>query len=96
MVEHAPTSFNSFTGTVIGLAIQTPLGNPQRQSWFLNNLGENGLVLASGGPLEVYHPPIENGPFLTTVALGLAGHRAAEEQRHAGGHAAGAGDPVGH
>jgi hypothetical protein len=70
VVEHAPASFNSSTGTVIGLAIQTPLGNPQRQSWFLNNLGENGLALASGGPLQVYQPPIENGPFLTTAGVG--------------------------
>jgi hypothetical protein len=70
VVEHSPGAFNSFTGPVIGLAIQTPLGNPQRQAWFLANLGERGLVLASGGPLEMYQPPIENGPFLTTVGAG--------------------------
>src|SRR5262252_8303042 len=36
-------------GAVIGLAAQRPLGNPQRSNWFLGNLGENGLVLATGG-----------------------------------------------
>jgi hypothetical protein len=67
-VEH-PTggSITSTVGSVIGLAVQTPLGNPQRQAWFLGNIGEDGLVLASGGPLERYHPPIEDGPFLTPV-----------------------------
>lgn len=67
-VEH-PTGgkITSSVGSVIGLAAQTPLGNPQRQTWFLANLGEDGLTLASGGPLERYHPPIENGPFLTPV-----------------------------
>jgi hypothetical protein len=54
-------------GTVIGLAVQKPLGNPQKQSWFLGNLGQDGLVLGSGGPLQVYKPPIQNGPFLSPV-----------------------------
>lgn len=54
-------------GTVIGLAVLTPLGNPQRMNWFLDNLGQNGLMLRTGGPLEVYTPPIEDGPWLDTV-----------------------------
>lgn len=54
-------------GTVIGLARPEPLGNPQSHTWFLNNLGQDGLALATGGPLEVYKPPIENGPFLAAV-----------------------------
>jgi hypothetical protein len=62
--------FTTSVGTVIGLALQEPLGNPQTHSWFLTNLGEDGLVLRTGGPLEVYHPPIENGPFLTPVGAG--------------------------
>jgi hypothetical protein len=57
-------------GAVIGLGIQRPLGNPQRSTWFLGNMGQDGLVLASGGPLEVYKPPITNGPFLTVVGGG--------------------------
>ena len=69
LIEHrtAGAFVTSTVGPVIGLAVQTPLGNPQRQTWFLGNLGEDGLVLASGGALERYHPPIEDGPFLTPV-----------------------------
>lgn len=58
-------------GVVIGLAIQTPLGDPRKQAWFLANLGEDGLALGSGGPLEVYHPPIEDGPFLAPVGAAV-------------------------
>src|SRR5580765_1377768 len=55
-------------GSVIGLAIARPLGDPQRNAWFLANMGGKfGLVLASGGPLEVYKTPVENGPFLNPV-----------------------------
>ena len=69
-IEH-PTGgvITATAGTVIGLAVQTPLGNPQRQSWFLGNQGKNGLVLASGGPLQVYKPPIQDGPFLAPVSV---------------------------
>lgn len=47
-----------------------PFGNPQKNAWFLSNLGKDGLVLASGGPLEVYNPPIENGAILHKVGVG--------------------------
>ena len=63
-------SWNNSLGTVIGAATAQPLGNPQRQAWFLANLGQDGLVLRSGGPLQVYHPPISDGPFLNTVGAG--------------------------
>jgi len=57
----------STIGSVIGLInAQAPI-NPQRDAWFLANMGEQGLVLASGRQLEVYTPPIENGPFLSLV-----------------------------
>jgi len=69
--EHGTSgSFVTSLGNVIGAAILQPLGNPQRQAWFLANLGQDGLVLASDGPLQVYHPPITNGPFLNTVGAG--------------------------
>jgi hypothetical protein len=68
-IEQSGVSGDS-VGAVIGLAAQRPLGNPQRGNWFLGNQGEKGLVLASGGPLEVYSPPIENGPFLQVVGGG--------------------------
>jgi hypothetical protein len=57
-------------GTVIGIAASQPLGNPQKHAWFLANLGQDGLVLAAGGPLEVYHPPITIGPFINPVGVG--------------------------
>jgi len=63
-------TWNTSLANVIGAASSAPLGDPQRQSWFLANLGQDGLVLASGGPLQVYHPPITNGPFLTAVGTG--------------------------
>jgi len=63
-------SWNSSLGNVIGAASATALGDPQRQAWFLANLGQDGLVLATGGPLQVYHPPITNGPFLNIVGSG--------------------------
>jgi hypothetical protein len=63
-------TFNTSLANVISAAAGQPLGDPQQQSWFLANLGQDGLVLASGGPLQVYHPPISNGPFLTIVGAG--------------------------
>ena len=54
-------------GTAIGLATLQPLSDPQKQTWFLDNLGQNGLALATGGPLQEYMPPIENGPWITPV-----------------------------
>jgi hypothetical protein len=69
--EHAIAgAFTTSTGVVIGIATAQPLGNPQRHSWFLANLGQDGLVLAAGGPLQVYHPPITNGPFIKPVGGG--------------------------
>jgi hypothetical protein len=59
--------FTTSTGAVIGIAIAQLLGNPQKQSWFLANLGQDGLILTTGGPLQVYHPPISNGPFIKPV-----------------------------
>jgi hypothetical protein len=57
-------------GSVIGVVQPTTPINPQRDAWFLANLGEDGLALASGRQLEVYKPPISNGPFLTPVGAG--------------------------
>jgi len=72
VAEHSTTTgtFNTSLGVVIGIATSQPLGNPQKQSWFLANLGQDGLVLAAGGPLQVYHPPITNGPFIKPVGVG--------------------------
>jgi len=63
-------SWTSSLGNVIGAASAQSLGNPQRQTWFLGNLGQDGLALRSGGPLQVYHPPITNGPYLSGVGVG--------------------------
>src|SRR5215813_781006 len=41
---------------------------PPTETWFLDNQGQNGLVLAQGGPLEVYTPPISGGAVTTIVA----------------------------
>jgi len=41
---------------------------PPTKAWFLENLGEKGLVLAQGGPLELYTPPISGGAVTTLVA----------------------------
>lgn len=57
-------------GMVIGVAALKPLGNPQKQSWFLDNLGQDGLALATDGPLLVYTPPIEDGPWVAPVGSG--------------------------
>lgn len=62
--------FFTSLGNVMGLVEPRPLGNPQTQAWFLANMGEDGLALQTGGPLEVYHPPIESGPFLVPVGSG--------------------------
>lgn len=56
-------------GMVASAVALTPSGNPQRINWFLDNLGQNGLALHTGGPLQVYNPPIENGPWITTVGV---------------------------
>lgn len=58
---------------VISIPVPLVLGNPQFANWFLENLGETGLVLytgVSGGPLLTYDPPIENGSWLTRVTSG--------------------------
>jgi|SRR5215475_1527428 len=69
--EHGTdASFVTSLANVIGVARPQPLGNPQRQVWFLGNLGQDGLVLASDNPLHVYKPPITNGPFLVPVGAG--------------------------
>jgi len=44
------------------------MGNPQTFTWFLDNLGKNGLALRSDGPLEVWSPPYPiSGPLSTTI-----------------------------
>jgi hypothetical protein len=53
---------------VIGVSSARPIGNPQRMGWSLDNLGQNGLMLRSGGPLEIYTPPITEGPWIDVVA----------------------------
>jgi hypothetical protein len=63
--EAAP--FFTSLGNVIGLIEPMQPGDPQTQAWFLGNLGQDGLVLQAGGPLQVYKPPIENGSFLASV-----------------------------
>jgi len=55
---------------VIGMSSREVIGDPQLQTWFLDNLGQDGLSLLSGGPLEVYKPPISNGTFTRVVGLG--------------------------
>src|SRR5262245_10319726 len=58
-------------GSAIGIVIPEAFGDPQQQTWFLGNFGAKyGLVLASGGPLRVYTPPISDGPLLVTVGAG--------------------------
>lgn len=37
---------------------------PTSQSWFADNLGENGLLLFAGSALYVYYPPIQSGSTL--------------------------------
>jgi hypothetical protein len=51
----------------LSLSMARPIGNPQRMNWFLDNLGEDGLMLRTGGPLEVYTPPITEGPWTEVV-----------------------------
>src|SRR5262252_7595580 len=62
----------SSLGTVLGVSQQIAPGNPQTNSWFLGNLGQNGLALATGGPLWVYNPPVGNAPFVNLVGGGSA------------------------
>lgn len=58
-------------GSVIGVVVPEPLGNPQHKAWFLGNMGEKGLALQTGGHLEVYSPSVAaNGPFLLPVGAG--------------------------
>jgi hypothetical protein len=45
-------------------------GNPQVNTWFLGNQGQNGLALSTGGPLWVYQPPASGLPFATVVGGG--------------------------
>lgn len=70
-IEHHAESIEqplaSIPGAVIGIPQLRPLSNSQKQHWYLDNLGEDGMVLLSGGPLEVYTPPNSDGPFLTAV-----------------------------
>jgi hypothetical protein len=58
--------------TVLGVAQQITPGNPQVNTWFLGNQGQNGLALSTGGPLWVYNPPIGNAPFVNIVGGGSA------------------------
>lgn len=51
----------------IGVSSARPIGNPQKMGWSLDNLGQNGLMLRSGGPLEIYTPPITEGPWVDIV-----------------------------
>src|SRR5215831_4269547 len=69
-VHGTNNTFVTSLGNVIGAALSQPLGDPTRNSWFLGNLGQDGLALHSGSALQLYHPPIANGPFLTTIGAG--------------------------
>jgi hypothetical protein len=64
------TTTTTAFGNVIGVASLLPLGNPQRSAWFLDNLGETGLVLQTNGSLQVFNPPIENGQTVSVVGAG--------------------------
>lgn len=57
-------------GTVLGVSQPIFPGDPQTHTWFLGNQGQNGLALATGGPLWVYQPPIGNAPFANIVGGG--------------------------
>jgi hypothetical protein len=57
-------------GTVLGIAQPIFPGDPQTHTWFLDNQGQNGLALSTGGPLWVYQPPIGNAPFVNIVGGG--------------------------
>jgi hypothetical protein len=59
-------------GTVLGLVQPIYPGDPQVNTWFLDNQGQNGLALSTGGPLWVYQPPPINAPFANIVGAGGA------------------------
>lgn len=63
---------SSTLGTVLGIAQPIFPGDPQTHTWFLDNQGQNGLALSTGGPLWVYQPPISNAPFVNLVGGGSA------------------------
>jgi hypothetical protein len=44
----------------------SPVGNP----WFVDNLGTNGLILAQGGRICVYTPPVFSGAYVGAIGAG--------------------------
>ena len=61
-VVHEATTFNLDTASI--------LADPRQETWYLDNLGEDGLAVKSDGPLQVYHPaegPEEVPPTPPTI-----------------------------
>jgi len=54
----------------------------QRNHWFLANLGETGLIVASPGPLEAYKPPITNGAIAHVVGPDLGSGATAPQKNN--------------
>src|SRR5215467_12287832 len=42
--------------TVYTVDTDTILADPRQETWHLDNLGENGFALKTGGPLQIYKP----------------------------------------
>lgn len=61
-----PTNIRE-SAVLIALGTLDPLGDPQVESWHVDNLGEDGLMVKTAGPLWVYHPPVTVGPYLNIV-----------------------------
>jgi hypothetical protein len=59
-------------GTVLGIVQPIFPGDAQVNTWFLDNQGQNGLALSTGGPLWVYKPPTSNAPAMNIVGAGSA------------------------
>lgn len=57
-------SFSSGVPVPVPPTLAVPIGS---QTWYVDNLGENGLMVYAGSSLLVYQPPIENGQVLSTV-----------------------------
>lgn len=82
-VPHAPTfgtnaleGANNPAGTTPDQFLIQYTGSPPSspQNWFVDNLGNNGLVSFTNGPIYVYTPPISpTSPTLTNAGTGSAG-----------------------
>ena len=70
LINSAGSLFSSQLGIVLGVGQPIFPGDPQAHTWFLGNLGQNGLALATGGALWAYTPPVSNAPFVNLVGGG--------------------------